>query len=171
MANYLFKGLCHVGIMTDNAEESVKWYCEKLGFRPWYAGKMGPMPLTFVEGYGLVIEFISAGKMAPGGPIAHIALEVLNIEDAVADLRAKGVLRGGGDTRFLMIADIFFLWVASIPLGALAGLVWHLPTFWIYCFIRIDQVIKSFWCIFRLRSGKWIKKVSHVEKLELKDSK
>ena len=91
MANYLFKGLCHVGIMTDNAEESVKWYCEKLGFRPWYAGKMGPMPLTFVEGYGLVIEFISAGKMAPGGPIAHIALEVLNIEDAVADLRAKGV--------------------------------------------------------------------------------
>ena len=91
MANYLFKGLCHVGIMTDNAEESVKWYCEKLGFRPWYAGKMGPMPLTFVEGYGLVIEVISAGKMAPGGPIAHIALEVLNIEDAVADLRAKGV--------------------------------------------------------------------------------
>ena len=85
MANYLFKGLCHVGIMTDNAEESVKWYCEKLGFRPWYAGKMGPMPLTFVEGYGLVIEFIAAGKMAPGGPIAHIALEVINIEDAVAD--------------------------------------------------------------------------------------
>ena len=79
----------------------------------------------------------------------------------------KGVLRGGGDTRFLMVADIFFLWVASIPLGALAGLVWHLPTFWIYCFIRIDQVIKSFWCIFRLRSGKWIKKVSHVETLQV----
>ena len=91
MANYLFKGLCHVGVMTDNAEESVKWYCEKLGFRPWYAGKMGPMPLTFVAGTGLVIEFIAAGKQNPGGPVAHIALEVLNIDEAAADLKAKGV--------------------------------------------------------------------------------
>ena len=86
---------------------------------------------------------------------------------ACNSMLTKGVLRGGGDTRFLMIADIIFLWVASIPLGALAGLVWHLPPFWTYCFIRIDHVIKSFWCVFRLRSGKWIKKVSHVEKLEL----
>ena len=92
--SYLFKGLCHVGIMTDDAEKSVQWYCEKLGFRPWYAGKMGPMPLTFVEGYGLVLEFIAAGKAAPGGPVAHIALEVLNIEEAVADLAAKGVEMG-----------------------------------------------------------------------------
>ncbi len=94
MANYLFKGLCHVGVMTDNAEESVKWYCEKLGFRPWYAGKMGPMPLTFVEGGGLVIEFIAAGKAPAGGPVAHIALEVLNIDEAVEDLKAKGVEMG-----------------------------------------------------------------------------
>ena len=91
MANFLFKGLAHVGVMTDDAEKSVKWYCENLGFRPWYAGKMGPMPLTFVEGGGLVIEFISAGLAAPGGPVAHIALEVLNIEEAVKALREKGV--------------------------------------------------------------------------------
>ena len=89
--SYLFKGLCHVGIMTDDAEKSVKWYCEKLGFRPWYAGKMGPMPLTFVEGYGLVLEFIAAGKADGRGPVDHIALEVLNIEEAVEDLKAKGV--------------------------------------------------------------------------------
>ena len=89
--SYLFKGLCHVGIMTDDAEKSVRWYCEKLGFRPWYAGKMGPMPLTFVEGDGLVLEFIAAGKAPAGGPVAHIALEVLNIDEAAADLKAKGV--------------------------------------------------------------------------------
>lgn len=109
---YLFKGLCHVGIMTDDAEKSVKWYCDNLGFRPWYAGKMGPMPLTFVEGYGLVLEFISAGKAAPGGPVAHIALEVLNIEEAVADLKAKGVEMGkvGGAPDFFPsgMKNVFF---------------------------------------------------------------
>ena len=35
----------------------------------------------------------------------------------------KGVLRAGGDTRFLMAGDILFLWVASLPLGMLAGFV------------------------------------------------
>ncbi|MBR4702742.1 MAG: MATE family efflux transporter [Oscillospiraceae bacterium] len=86
---------------------------------------------------------------------------------ATNNVMTKGVLRGGGDTRFLMVADILFLWVASIPLGALAGLVWHLPPFWTYCCIRIDNVIKAVWCIFRLMSGKWIKKVSHTETLKL----
>lgn len=74
----------------------------------------------------------------------------------------KGVLRGGGDTKFLMIADVLFLWCASIPLGALAGLVWELPPFWIYFFLRIDQLIKAFWCLFRLKSRKWIKRIAAV---------
>ena len=91
MSEFLFKGLCHVGVMTDDAEKSVKFYCENLGFRPYYAGRMGPMTLTFVEGNGLVIEFISAGKAAPGGAVDHFAIEVLNIEAAVESLKAKGV--------------------------------------------------------------------------------
>ena len=91
MSEFLFKGLCHVGVMTDDAEKSVKFYCENLGFRPYYAGKLGPMPLTFVEGNGLVVEFVSAGKAAPGGAVDHFAIEVLNIEEAVASLKAKGI--------------------------------------------------------------------------------
>lgn len=75
------------------------------------------------------------------------------------NILTKGVLRGGGDTKFLMIADILFLWCTSIPLGALAGLVLHLPAFWIYFFLKIDQFIKAFWCLSRLKSGKWIKKI------------
>lgn len=71
----------------------------------------------------------------------------------------KGVLRGGGDTKFLMLADILFLWAASIPLGYLAGLVWHLSAFWIYTLLKIDQIIKYIWCIWRLKSGRWIKKI------------
>ena len=73
------------------------------------------------------------------------------------NIMTKGVLRGGGDTRFLMVADILFLWAVSIPLGALAGLVWHLPPFWIYVSLKLDQIIKAFWCITRLHSRKWIK--------------
>ena len=71
----------------------------------------------------------------------------------------KGVLRGGGDTKFLMIADVAFLWLASVPLGYLAGLVWSWPPFWIYTALKIDWAIKSIWCLFRLKSKKWIRVV------------
>ena len=71
----------------------------------------------------------------------------------------KGVLRGGGDTRVLMVADNVFLWAVSIPLGIVAGLYLHLPAFWIYVALKFDQIIKAVWCVLRLRSGKWIKKI------------
>lgn len=87
------------------------------------------------------------------------AVAVVVLFQSANSILTKGVLRGGGDTKFLMIADILFLWVGSIPLGALAGLVFHWPGFWIYIMLRIDQFIKAIWCLFRLRSGKWIKKI------------
>ena len=88
------------------------------------------------------------------------AIGFIVIFQSANSILTKGVLRGGGDTRFLMVADIIFLWVASVPLGALAGLVWHLPAFWIYALLKIDQIIKAIWCIYRLQSRKWIKRIA-----------
>lgn len=88
------------------------------------------------------------------------AIVIIVIFQAMNSILTKGVLRAGGDTKFLMAGDILFLWVASIPLGALAGLVLHWPAFWIYMMLKIDQIIKCVWCFFRLRSGKWLKRIS-----------
>lgn len=88
-----------------------------------------------------------------------LAIGFIVVFQSINSILTKGVLRGGGDTRFLMVADILFLWAASVPLGALAGLVWHLSPFLIYTFLKIDQIIKAFWCVFRLKSRKWIKKI------------
>ncbi len=87
------------------------------------------------------------------------AVAIILVFQSTNSILTKGVLRGGGDTKFLMVADIIFLWLASIPLGILAGLVLNLPAFWIYFFMKIDQLIKCVWCVFRLRSGKWIKAI------------
>lgn len=76
---------------------------------------------------------------------------------AISSVMTKGVLRGGGDTKFLMAADVLFLWIASIPLGALAAFVFHLSPFWIFTLLKVDMIIKTFWCVFRLKSKKWIK--------------
>ncbi len=94
------------------------------------------------------------------------AISLIVLFQATNSIMTKGVLRGGGDTKILMVADNIFLWVASIPLGILAGLVLHLPAFWIYFFLKVDQVLKAVWCVIRLRSGKWIKKIKSSSELE-----
>ena len=87
------------------------------------------------------------------------AIMLIMIFQSMNSILTKGVLRAGGDTRFLMLGDILFLWVASVPLGAIAGLVLGLDAFWVYTLLKIDQIIKCIWCYFRLRSGKWLKNI------------
>ena len=131
--------------------------------------------VTFL-GLGTVIGLLAGGViLLISGPIISFyninaetraiaeelmaAVAIIVIFQAANSILTKGVLRGGGDTKFLMVADILFLWIAAIPLGALAGLVWGLSSFWIYTFLRIDQFIKAIWCVFRLAGKKWIKRI------------
>lgn len=79
---------------------------------------------------------------------------------AANSILTKGTLRGGGDTKFLMVFDIVFLWIVSIPLGILSGLIWHWDGFWIFMMLKSDQFLKCIVCLFRLKSGKWIKKIN-----------
>jgi len=112
---------------------------------PWVVGSY---KIT-AETYGIAMELMRA--------VAAVTLFM-----APASILTKGVLRGGGDTRFLMVADVFFLWAVSVPLGYLAGFHWHWPPFWILFCLKLDHVVKSILCVFRLKSGKWIKKIQAV---------
>lgn len=89
-----------------------------------------------------------------------LAICVIIVFQGTNSIMTKGVLRGGGDTKILMLADNIFLWVLAIPLGILAGFYLKLPAFWIYVLLKSDQIFKTVWSFFRLRSGKWIKKIS-----------
>ena len=88
------------------------------------------------------------------------AISLIIIFRATNSIMTKGVLRGGGDTKMLMVTDNVFLWVLSLPLGILAGFVFHWSAFWIYVCLNSADVVKTIWCVFRLKSEKWIKKIS-----------
>ncbi len=87
------------------------------------------------------------------------AVAVFSVFLYEAGVLTKGVLRGGGDTRFLMIADVLFLWVLCVPLGYLAAHVWHWPPFFLFMALRVDHIMKIVLCLPRLLSGKWMKKI------------
>lgn len=84
---------------------------------------------------------------------------ILTLFQSSNGILTKGTLRGGGDTKVLMVIDSLFLWAVSVPLGYLSGLVWGLTPFWVYFFLRGENICKTVWGIWRLQSGKWIKKI------------
>ena len=90
------------------------------------------------------------------------ASAILVFFQSVQGALSKGILRGGGDTKFLMVADVLFQWCASIPLGYLAGLVLGWTPFWVLIMLRIDYVIKSVWLCFRLAGDKWIHRAKEM---------
>lgn len=66
-----------------------------------------------------------------------------------------GILRGGGDTRFAAIIDVIFLWLL-IPFGAIAAFNFNLNPALILLILRLETPIKTFFCLWRLKSDKWI---------------
>ena len=72
----------------------------------------------------------------------------------------KGILRGGGDTRFLLFADVAFLWILSIPLGILAAFVFKFPPALIYICLKFDEIVKYVLCGFRMFSNRWVKDIT-----------
>ncbi len=89
-----------------------------------------------------------------------LAISLIIVFQGTNSIMTKGVLRGGGDTKMLMLTDNIFLWVLAIPLGLLGGFVLKVPPFWIYIFLKSDQIVKAVWALIRLSSGKWIKKIT-----------
>jgi len=110
----------------------------------------------------LLVGRWSVGLYDIGPETAAIAFGMMDVSaiivlfQSVQGTLSKGVLRGGGDTKFLMVADVIFQWVVSIPAGFVVGLVLHVPAYWVLVALRLDYFIKSVWLVFRLKSGKWI---------------
>ncbi len=75
----------------------------------------------------------------------------------LAFVTSKGILRGGGDTKFIMVFDSILVWFFSLPLGALAGLVWHLPAFWVFFLLKLEFGAKGVLCTIRFFTKKWIR--------------
>ncbi|MCR4822149.1 MAG: MATE family efflux transporter [Treponema sp.] len=71
-----------------------------------------------------------------------------------------GVCRAGGDTIFASLIDNGWMWALAIPLGCLAAFVWKLPPWTILICLESEQLLKSLFGIFRVKSGKWLHNIT-----------
>lgn len=121
-------------------------------------GIIGAVFVVVVGRYSLAIYNIGDTTIGIANQLM-LAVAITTVFQSANSILTKGVLRAGGDTRFLMVTDALFFWALALPLGYFAGLVWKISPFLIYICLRIDQIVKAVVCVFRLTSGKWVKRL------------
>lgn len=113
-------------------------------------------------------------KMSAGSSsIAIMMMVVLAVVRPLRDFNSVnivGVLRGGGDVAMATIIDIVPLWLAAIPAAFLCGIVLKTNITVVYIVMQLEQVVKFFLGMHRVRSDGWIRDLTrtdfHKEDLE-----
>ncbi len=111
-----------------------------------------PIVLSFYDNLSpQTLEYIS---------ILMFLLSFTVVFQTVTITNMMGVLRGGGDSRFVLICDLIFMWLICIPIGFLGAfhLGWSVPL--VYMAIKSDEVLKTLICTHRVLGGKWLKDVT-----------
>ncbi len=73
---------------------------------------------------------------------------------------ATGIIRGGGDGRFVMINDIISIWGIVIPLSFLAAFVFNWPPVAVVICLNSDQVFKCGAAFIKCNRYRWMKKLT-----------
>ncbi|MBS7316259.1 MAG: MATE family efflux transporter [Clostridiaceae bacterium] len=74
-----------------------------------------------------------------------------------------GIVRGGGDTRFVLYNDMIFMWGIVLPLSALAAFVLHWPPVAVFACLKSDQVTKCAVAVVKVNRFRWIKSLARAE--------
>ena len=88
------------------------------------------------------------------------AVSLMIVFQSMQSVITKGVLRGGGDTKFCLCIDAVFLWIVSVPLGYYTGIVCGMSPFIVFLSLKADWPIKSILGTMRIVSKKWIKQIA-----------
>lgn len=79
---------------------------------------------------------------------------------SLSNVGMVGILRAGGDAKFVFIADVAFLWLVAIPLGFITGLVLHWSAPIVYIFLKADEPLKVLVSTIRILRFRWLKDVT-----------
>lgn len=72
----------------------------------------------------------------------------------------SGIIKGGGDTSFSAKLNFISMWGIVVPFSCIAAFLLHLPPVFVFFLLKWDQLYKCIPVIIRLRSWKWVRKVT-----------
>ncbi|MEA4823192.1 MAG: MATE family efflux transporter [Clostridiaceae bacterium] len=70
-----------------------------------------------------------------------------------------GIVRGGGQTDFVLYNDLIFMWLIVLPVSALSAFVWRLNPVIVFAALKSDQILKCFVAVVKVNRFTWIRTI------------
>lgn len=67
-----------------------------------------------------------------------------------------GVLRSGGQTKYIMAVDMIGTWIFGVPLGLLAAYALRLPIYYVYFILSMEEYVRVLLCVLLFKSKRWM---------------
>lgn len=68
-----------------------------------------------------------------------------------------GIVRSGGDTRFVLYNDFIFMWLVVLPSSFLCAFVFNLSPLVTFICLKSDQILKCFVAVVKVNRYRWIR--------------
>lgn len=105
------------------------------------------------QAYGLSMQFMLVLSITTVGTSYQMACD-------------NGIIRGGGDTAFSAKMNLISMWLIIVPFSAMAAFWWKCAPVVVFFLLKWDQLYKAIPVVIRLRSWKWVKKVTRPDGTE-----
>jgi putative MATE family efflux protein len=136
-----------------------------------YAGTLQVIFICFGLITGIVIFLSRSAILAAGFPAisteAHryalqflIVFSITIIGTSYQMSVLTGIVRAGGATSFVLLNDLFWVWVVVIPSALLSAFVFHFPPVVVFACLKCDQLLKCIVAVIKLNRWDWMKKLT-----------
>ena len=143
----------------EGKKEKAKEYAYSIGSFSVVMGCISGLMILLIKPF--VVNFYNVSYSTK-----LIAMEIMTVTSGIIVFQSlasnfmMGVLRGGGDAKFVLINDLIFMWLVAIPGGFFVAFVLELPVALVFLVIKCDEILKSLTSVYRVISGKWVNDVT-----------
>ena len=137
----------------------VKRYAKKLQIMYLIIGVLSAGLLLLLKNSLLGIYSVTEETRALAATFIHI-LTVTVIGSAYEAPCLVGIVSGGGDTKFVLINDLIFMWGLVLPLSALSAFVFHWSIPVTFFILKADQLAKCAVAVIKVNRFRWIRRLT-----------
>lgn len=134
----------------------VKAYAKTLQILYLFLGLVTGAILFILKDYVLDIYTISGEAKALALQFMTI-LSITVVGTAYQMPALTGIVRSGGDTKFVLYNDFIFMWLIVLPSSFLCAFVFNLSPIATFICLKSDQILKCFVALVKVNRYKWIR--------------
>ena len=120
--------------------------------------------ITIPSSFFVPLLFKSASSTAKHtATILLLLFAITAVLRSISMMTVVGILRSGGDTTYCMIMETLIIWLGSVPLVFLFGLVFKANIYVLFMLTNVSEFVKALVFSLRVKKNKWVKFIANED--------